>query len=70
LLQYEIATTVDIAVRLYREDTAEEDQTNDGVLAAMRLGTLEKTSLLMKKLGKLTTVANPALGKEWLDEVL
>jgi len=54
---------------LYKEDTVEEDQTDDGVLVAMRLGTSKKRSHLMKKLGKLTVVANPSLGKEWLDEV-
>jgi len=49
---------------LYKEDTVEEDQIDNGVLAAMRLGTSEKTSLLVKKLEKLTAVANPSLGKE------
>ncbi len=46
-----------------------EYQTEEGILAAMRHGTKEKTVGLMKKLGKLTTVANPNLGTEWLDEV-
>jgi len=35
----------------------------------MKLGTSEKTSLFMKKLGKMTALANPGLEKEWLDEV-
>jgi hypothetical protein len=47
----------------------EEDQSEEGVLAAMRLGTKEKTSRLIQKMGKLTAVANPNLGVDWLSEV-
>jgi len=54
---------------LYKEDTMEEDQIDTRILVTMRLGTLEKTTHLMKKLGKLIVVANPSFGKEWLDEV-
>jgi hypothetical protein len=68
-LQYEIAAAADLAVRLYREETPEDLQTEAGVLAAMRLGTKEKTTRLVQKLGKLTAVANPNLGIEWLQEV-
>jgi len=57
LFQYKIVATTDIAVRLYKEDIAVEGQIEDGVLAAMRLGTTKKTSHLMKKLEKLTAMA-------------
>jgi len=69
MLQYEIASTADIGVRLYKEETLAEDQSEEGILATMRLGTKEKTSKLIQKLGKLTAVANPNLRNEWLQEV-
>ena len=68
-VQFEIAAAADIAVRLYKEETPLEDQDVEGALAAMRMGAKEKTSKLIQKLGKLTAVANPNLGSEWLKEV-
>ena len=69
VVQYEIAAAADVAVRLYKEETLEDDQSQEGILVAMRLGTKEKTTKLIQKLGKLTAVANPNLGSEWLQEV-
>jgi len=41
----------------------------EGVANAMRLGTKEKASKLISKMGKLLVVANPAHGPEFLEEV-
>jgi len=53
---------------LYKDDTLVDKQTKEG-LVAMKLNMKEKIAHLTKKLGKFTAIANPNLGKEWLDEV-
>lgn len=68
-MQQEIAAAGDTAVLVYREETKPEDVTPEGVTAAMKLGIKEKTSKLVTKLGKMTAVANPAHGPEFLQEV-
>jgi hypothetical protein len=35
----------------------------------MKMGIMERTSKLIVKLGKMTAVANPAFGPEFLQEV-
>ena len=68
-VQYEISAAADTAARVYKEETAEDEQSLDGICEAMRIGSKEKTSRLMQKMGKLVAVANPSLGNEWLQEV-
>jgi hypothetical protein len=68
-IQQEIAAAGDTAVLVYREETKPEDVTREGIAAAMKQGIKEKTTKLMIKLGKMTAVANPAQGPEFLGEV-
>ncbi len=68
-IQQEIAAARDAAVLVYREETKPEDVTREGIAAAMKQGIKEKTTKLMIKLGKMTAVANPAQGPEFLAEV-
>jgi hypothetical protein len=56
-------------VLVYRKETKLEDVTREGVAAAMKMGIKEKTTKLIVKLGKMTAVANPANGPEFLPEV-
>ena len=69
LFQQEIAAAGDLAVLVYREETKPEDVTREGIAAAMKMGIKEKTTKLIVKLGKMTAVANPAHGPEFLQEV-
>lgn len=69
LLQQEIAAAGDTAVFVYREQTSPEDVTQEGIATAMKQGIKDKTSKLMLKLGKMTAVANPVHGPEFLEEV-
>jgi len=63
-VQFEIAAAADTAVRKYKEDTDEKNQSQEGILTAMRLAAKDQTSKLIQKLGKLTAVANPNLGSD------
>jgi hypothetical protein len=68
-LQHEIAASTDTAVRKYTEDTSVNDLTKEGVAEAMRSSIKDSTEKLYKKLSKIVSVANPALGRDWLEEV-
>jgi hypothetical protein len=70
LFQQDIAAAGDLAVLVYREETKPEDVTQEGIAAAMKMGIKERTSKLIIKLGKMTPMANPAHGPEFLQEVL
>jgi hypothetical protein len=67
--QQEIVASADAAVRKYNEDTPSDEITKDGVAAAMRFSIKDSTERLYKKLSKIVSVANPALGSDWLKEV-
>jgi hypothetical protein len=69
-LQQDIAAVADEAARKYKEETRHEDLTDGGPTAAMLEAVKVKTQNLVSKISKLTAVANPALGSEFLDEVL
>ena len=69
LFQQDIAAAGDLAVLVYREETKPEDVTREGIAAAMKMGIKDRTSKLIVKLGKMTAVANPAHGPEFLQEV-
>ena len=68
-MQQEIAAASDAALRKYHEDTPIDEKSNAGVADAMRLGAKEKSTKLYQKMHKLLTVANPALGPGFLEEV-
>ena len=68
-MQQEIAAASDAAVRKYHEDTPIDEKSDAGVADAMRLGAKEKATKLYQKMHKLLTVANPALGPGFLEEV-
>lgn len=68
-MQQEIAASSDAAVRKYHEDTPIDEKSDVGVADAMRLGAKEKATKLYVKMHKLLTVANPALGLGFLEEV-
>ena len=57
------------ALRKYHEDVPPEENTREGVVAAMRASIKDSTEKLYKKLSKIVSVANPAHGLEWLQEV-
>lgn len=69
LYQQEIAAAGDVALLVYREDTSHDEISREGLASAMKQGIKDKTMKLITKLGKLTAVANPALGDEFLQEV-
>jgi len=69
VIQQDIAAAADAAVRKYYEDTTEEEKTEAGVTTVMRISTKDATDKLYKKLSKIVSIANPALGDEWLQEV-
>jgi hypothetical protein len=68
LLQQDIAAVVDEATRKYK-DTRPEDLTNGGPTIAMLEAVKVKIQNLVSRLSKLTAVANPTLGPEFLEEV-
>ena len=69
LFHQDISAAGDLAVLVYREETKPEDVTREGIAAAMKMGIKDRTSKLIVKLGKMTPVANPAHGPEFLQEV-
>jgi hypothetical protein len=67
LAQHEIVDVGDLAVRAYHKAMALEGDVSPGDEAkAMRAGIKEKSLALRQKLGKLTAVANPELGDQFL----
>lgn len=68
-VQQEIAQVADAAVRKYEEGILVEDRSEAGVANSMRVGAKEKNSKLYVKMIKLLTVANPAHGPGFLEEV-
>ncbi len=68
-MQQEIAQAADVAVWKYNEVTPFEEKSDEGVANAMRVGAKEKNAKLYVKMIKLLTVANPAHGPGFLEEV-
>ena len=69
-MQHEISQASDIAARRYIDKTPAEERTNRGVADAMRSAAEEKVTKLRGKMGKLLAVADPAFGKEFLEQVI
>jgi hypothetical protein len=70
LRQQEIAATSNAAVRKYHEDIPKNEVSSSGIAIAMKTAAKEATDKLYKKLSKIVVVANPALGAEWLEEIV
>jgi hypothetical protein len=71
LAQYEIAATRDLVIRAYHEAMALEGDVSPGDEAkAMRARIKEKSLALRQKLRKLTAIANPKLGDQFLAQVI
>ncbi len=69
-LQQEIVQAVDAALQRYHETTLTEEKTMEGAAHAMRVGAKEKNMKLYVKMIKFLTVANPAHGVGFLEEVI
>ncbi len=64
-----ISAAANATVRKYNEETVDDDMSKEGVAMAMWCSIKETTEKLYKKLTKIVAVANPALGRDWLEEV-
>jgi len=69
LFQQEIAAAVEVDVQKYKEVTPSDEVHAEGVAMTMRNTIRDATEYSKKKLSKIVSVANPALGQEWLQEV-
>ena len=63
------AAIADAVVCKYHEDVPPEEFTRERVVVAMRASIKDSTKKLYKKLSKIVSVANPAHGLKWLQEV-
>jgi hypothetical protein len=68
-LQQDIAAISDAVVQKYYEDTPKTERTEEGIAAAMRTSIKDSTEKLYKKLSKITAMASPNLGPDFLKEV-
>jgi len=68
-LQQEISNAADIATHKYTEVIPFKEKSNEGVANAIRVGAREKVAKLLSKMSKLLTMANPAHGPRFLEEV-
>ena len=69
-VQQEIADAVDEAAQIYKEEVHIEDQSGNG-LSEVLDGVIKKTTEeLGHKFNKQQSIANPALGKQFLEEVV
>jgi hypothetical protein len=69
LYQQDIAAVANEAARKYKEDTAPDALIEGGPTTAMLEAVKVKTQNLVSRLSKLTAVANPVLGPEFLEDV-
>jgi hypothetical protein len=70
LPQHEIAAAGDLAVHTYQEAMVEGNVSPRDEAKAMRASIKEKSLALRQKLGKLSVVANPEFGDEFLAHVI
>lgn len=68
MVQHEISRAADEGLRAYLEN-AEGDVAEKDKAAAMKLAAAKKTENLIKKMNKLTAIANPDLTPGFLKEV-
>jgi hypothetical protein len=69
MYQQDITVVADEAARKYKEDTGPKALTEGGPIAAMLEAVKAKTQNLVSRLSKLTAVANPTFGPNFLEEV-
>jgi hypothetical protein len=67
--QQEIADAVDEAAQIYKEDVPLEEQSGKGLSEVLDAVIKKTTEELGHKFNKQQSIANPALGKEFLEEV-
>jgi hypothetical protein len=67
--QQDISEASDEAARKYIEETDKEDRSDAEITAVMREAAKAKAASFRGKFSKVTTVANPRLGDQFLDEV-
>jgi len=68
LFQQEISAAAEVAIWKYKEDSPSDEVRAKGVVVTMKTAIREATEHSKKKLSKIVSVANPALGQE-LQEV-
>jgi len=69
IFQQEVAYTLDAILRVYNKVTPFDVKSEPGFGNVMRIGTKERTTKLISKIGKLLVVANLIHGLEFLQEV-
>jgi len=67
--QQEISEATDFAARKYKVDTPRQSQSDIGVTVAMKEASTAKVLSYKGQFSKYTSVANPNLGAQFLDEV-
>jgi hypothetical protein len=68
-LQQEILEASDDASRKYYEETPEKDRTGSGVTEVLKAAAKFKHQSFKAQFSKLTAVANPKFGDDFMDEV-
>jgi hypothetical protein len=69
-VQQEIADAVDEAAQIYKEDVPPEEQSGNGLSEVLDAVVKKTTEELGHKFNKQQSIANPALGKDFLEEVI
>jgi hypothetical protein len=67
--QQDIADAVDEAAQIYKEDVPPEEQSGKGLSEVLDAVIKKTTEELGHKFNKQQSIANPALGKEFIEEV-
>jgi hypothetical protein len=68
--QQEIADAVDEAAQIYKEEVPPDEQSGNGLSEVLDAVVKKTTEELGHKFNKQQSIANPALGKEFLEEVI
>ena len=69
-VQQEIADAVDEAAQIYKEEVPPEEQSGKGLSEVLDVVIKKTTEELGHKFNKQRSIANPALGKQFLEEII
>jgi hypothetical protein len=69
-VQQEIADAVNEATQIYKEEVPLDEQSGNGLSEVLDVVVKKTTEELGHKFNKQQSIANPALGKEFLEEVI
>ncbi len=69
-VQQEIADAVDEAAQIYKEEVPLEEQSGNGLCEVLDVVIKKTTEELGHKFNKQQSIANPTLGKQFLEEVI